>query len=337
MHRLEETKQYIEQKEGIYIKYYYKNEAVHLEYKCKNNHIIHKRIDHITKHWCVECIYDTNKQKMFDTINENGIKLLSNEYTNCGTKYNWQYINCGHIIENTFTSLKQCKFRCKQCNSYTLQDIINAALSKQGKCLSTKFTNCQDKYLFECVNKHQWKTRGSNVLNGYNWCPKCRESVEETTCRKILEFIYKKQFPKTKPEWLLSKRKTRLELDCYNEELKIACEYNGEQHYNYVDYFHKSEESFEKRKLDDQQKIELCKQKGIHLIIVPYTVKHQDLYTHILQNAINIPENTPDTIDYSILNLSNTTNKIQEIQEYLDNNHPGSKILSDVYEILVHI
>ena len=30
-----------------------------------------------------------------------------------------------------------------------------------------------------------------------------------------------------------------MELDMYNKEIGVACEYNGKQHYEYVPYFHR--------------------------------------------------------------------------------------------------
>ena len=65
-----------------------------------------------------------------------------------------------------------------------------------------------------------------------------------------------------------------LELDMFNEELKIAVEFNGEQHYKFIPYFHRTEDNFNKQLLRDTEKKENCRQLGITLIIVSYLCKN---------------------------------------------------------------
>ncbi|PEM61052.1 hypothetical protein CN613_28010, partial [Bacillus pseudomycoides] len=61
------------------------------------------------------------------------------------------------------------------------------------------------------------------------------------------------------------------ELDGFNEEQKIAFEYHGVQHYEYIEFFHKEERQFKEQKQKDRMKRKMCKEKGIKLITVPYT------------------------------------------------------------------
>jgi hypothetical protein len=63
-----------------------------------------------------------------------------------------------------------------------------------------------------------------------------------------------------------------MELDVYNEELKIAIEYNGRQHYIYPNGFHKTLEEHEDQKERDRSKLDQCDKKGVYLITVPYTI-----------------------------------------------------------------
>ena len=68
-----------------------------------------------------------------------------------------------------------------------------------------------------------------------------------------------------------------LEIDCYNDELKIGVEYQGQQHYKYTPHFHKNVEAFRNQQYRDELKRIYCRDAGILLIEVPYTVKHQDI------------------------------------------------------------
>ncbi len=64
-----------------------------------------------------------------------------------------------------------------------------------------------------------------------------------------------------------------LELDIYIPELKLAFEYNGQQHYERIPFFHKTEEEFEAQQYRDRCKKKICKLKGITLIRIKYDEK----------------------------------------------------------------
>lgn len=71
-----------------------------------------------------------------------------------------------------------------------------------------------------------------------------------------------------RPDWLMSSNLTKLELDFYIEELKIAFEVQGKQHYEFTPFFFNTIADFEKRKQYDSEKRDLCYGAGIKLIEV---------------------------------------------------------------------
>ena len=77
-----------------------------------------------------------------------------------------------------------------------------------------------------------------------------------------------------------------LELDFYNEELKIAVEYNGEQHYKYTPLFHQNEEAFKKQLQRDEQKVITCSNLNINLIIVPYSLNNYKLIEEYITSQL---------------------------------------------------
>lgn len=113
-------------------------------------------------------------------------------------------------------------------------------------------------------------------------------SKGEAECKRVIEEIFGKPFNKSRPAFLLNdptsdgKQKNYLELDCFNPELRLAIEYNGIQHYKYTPYFHKTVESFTIQKYRDYIKKQLCKENGVRLIEVPYTVQLQDIKSFII-------------------------------------------------------
>lgn len=119
-----------------------------------------------------------------------------------------------------------------------------------------------------------------------------RKRIHESKCREILEKIFGQPFPKRRPAWLRNeKRDSRtgtgtmraLELDCYNDKLRIALEYNGKQHRVYPNTWHINRQEFEDQKKRDRLKIVRCKEEGIVLILVPDTIRYEDLYSYITE------------------------------------------------------
>lgn len=94
---------------------------------------------------------------------------------------------------------------------------------------------------------------------------KLQRIVGDLLDRKLPEFRIRENY---RPDWLISSDHKRLELDFYIEEIKIGIEVQGQQHYQYVEFFHRSQEFFEERKRLDREKIELCDGLGIRLVEV---------------------------------------------------------------------
>lgn len=104
------------------------------------------------------------------------------------------------------------------------------------------------------------------------------ESKGELECRRAIEHLTGKPFPKERPDFMKnSVSGQNLELDCYCDELKIAVEYNGEQHYKYIPYFHRNKDAYYNMKYRDEMKKKLCEENGVKLIVVPYTVTNDKI------------------------------------------------------------
>lgn len=129
----------------------------------------------------------------------------------------------------------------------------------------------------------------ANVSVGTGHKQNSTESRGESECRRVAEDYTGLPFPKCRPDFLRNEITGghNLELDCYNEDLKIGIEYNGEQHYRYIPYFHKNKDAFYNTKYRDDIKKRLCEQNRVRLIVVPYTVEDIKSYlTMELQKLI---------------------------------------------------
>ena len=102
-------------------------------------------------------------------------------------------------------------------------------------------------------------------------------SKGEQRARDYLEKRFAKLFTKCRPSFLMNKvtsvdgKTYNMELDCYNDELKLGVEYNGRQHYEYTPYFHASKETFYNQKYRDELKRIYCKENGVVMIEIPHT------------------------------------------------------------------
>jgi hypothetical protein len=124
----------------------------------------------------------------------------------------------------------------------------------------------------------------SNFNFGFDKKPQ-RDSSGEIECRRVLQKHFRRPFAKCRPNFLnnpVTGGHFNMELDCFDYDLKIAVEYNGAQHYKYLPFFHKNKEAFYNQKYRDELKTRMCRDNGIILIEVPYTVKIQDIERHII-------------------------------------------------------
>lgn len=104
---------------------------------------------------------------------------------------------------------------------------------------------------------------------------------EMATCQ-ALERIYGLPFKSVWPQWLINHETgNRMEIDCYNDDLMIGAEYNGKQHYEFPNFYHKTKDEFEGQLRRDKYKLELCNHYGVFLIPVPYHIPNHQIENHL--------------------------------------------------------
>lgn len=109
----------------------------------------------------------------------------------------------------------------------------------------------------------------------------------ELRTKFVLEKIFKKRFDKIRPEWLTNNiTKKPLEIDLYNDELKLGVECQGKQHYVFTPFFQKTKQAFREQQYRDEIKRMLCERRGITLIEVPYNINENSIESFILSQLV---------------------------------------------------
>jgi hypothetical protein len=101
--------------------------------------------------------------------------MPSKEYVNSTTPLQWEckeghtwYVAVGGIRKNGTWCPK-----CAGLERLTLQDMIDAAEAKGGKCLSLKYVNSSTPMQWQCAKGHKWMATGNRIKNDTSWCPHC--------------------------------------------------------------------------------------------------------------------------------------------------------------------
>jgi very-short-patch-repair endonuclease len=117
-------------------------------------------------------------------------------------------------------------------------------------------------------------------------CPICKESKGE---KLISSILLKYKIDNIREKRFLdcvnisgSKKCTQLPFDFYLPNLNVCIEYDGKHHFMAIDYYG-GEESFKRQQVRDKLKDQYCKENGIKLIRIPYTMNKEDIEPYILQ------------------------------------------------------
>ena len=216
-------------------------------------------------------------------------------------KYNEQW-----VIDNTPQGYKyisgyqgmskKCTFYCDKCKTNFQQTPRRLIIEKiyGCNCSPTKKWSHEDFLNFlgeDCLKefeileeykgsdkkiKIKHKTCGTifeispyNFMYSHNkkYCPICyyKKSHGEILINTYLEnhnFEYQKEFRfPNLPQY---------RFDFYLPKEKIAIEFDGLQHYKFIEYFHKTKENFYKRQQQDKEKNQFCIDNNIILFRIPY-------------------------------------------------------------------
>lgn len=197
---------------------------------------------------------------------------------------------CGKIFHPCSKNTKVCSKKCAiglQENSVIKKCIICGNKFKVWDCQKKQLTcsiKCRNVYL----NRHRIKricleckkefdiSRYIDKVNKGNFCSyKCWLKNKSGNAEKVI--IIAENYLKAigererKMKGMLSPKGNSLRLDVYFEKYNLAIEYNGQQHYKRLDFFHSSELDYRYLKQCDELKYKYLEKNKTKLLIIKYT------------------------------------------------------------------
>lgn len=263
----------------------YINSSIELKFECPRGHIEHMCWSFFQRGCrCPKC---AGKRMTIDFIREyfqqQNYTLLSSEYK--GSRADLEYIcpkgHTGSTKWNIFQQGRRCpecsRKKCGQYRKLTFEWIEEQFKQEGYTLFPQKYCGSASKMQYLCPKKHQGSISWDNFKQGYR-CPLCQEWQHEIELGKVLEQIFPDKVRRQDNLDFLG----RQSVDFSVRKLKIAFEYDGEQHFRPVRYggmsLKQAKKNFKLQQERDARKNKLCKENGYKLIRVAY---YEDL---ILEN-----------------------------------------------------
>ena len=275
----EEVKQAFEKEGYELLSTEYINNKTKLDYICLKGH----------KHsitWndfqsgarCPECCGNiVTFEKVKQAFEKEGYILLSNKYVD--NKAELDYI-CpkGHKHSTCWNSFSNGR-RCPECSIETVKsklrlsyDEVKQGFEKEGyTLLSTEYIKSSSKLKVRCPKSHEYEVSWGHFNQGRR-CPICNNSKGE----KRISLFLKETNINYEAQKLFKEcsYKRMLPFDFYLIDYNICIEYDGQQHYNTIDFSGKNqeraEEQFKQTQKKDNIKTQYCLDNNIKLIRIPY-------------------------------------------------------------------
>lgn len=185
LEKLIELRNMVTEKGGILLDDEYISAVSIIRIECSDGHIFETYYKNIKSgYWCKYCRgylpYNEKLKEMKQLAAKKGGKCLSDEYKGTNIKLTWECKE-GHQWNATPKSIVRGSW-CLKCvvheTKYTIEDAKALAISKGGKCLSTKYINYTSKLQWQCEKGHIWYASYDAITK--HWCGNCAKNKQFT-------------------------------------------------------------------------------------------------------------------------------------------------------------
>jgi hypothetical protein len=339
---LEEIRKIVTLRGGVLLSTDYVSAKTKVKIRCRLKHDFEITPDNLQHgRWCRECKRLNQSKRMaanYWTVEElhefardhHGGDCLAAKPTPMLSKVMWKCSNQEHsafhaVIAKVVYSGQWCP-RCWQERREPPQPAIPFEVAvtvvpeRGGEIIKVGrdgiWQGSKTRLMIRCGNGHKWPVDGSNLVYAGSWCPECPNKGERIV-RAIFEATFGRKFPKSKPEWLVSKKGKKLELDGYNQERQIAFEYQGPHHYLDAEV-----------KAHDEIKRTKCVASGVRLIEID-AIKRPYPVENVLQKIVEAFAKFGVTETPRLPQGEIFTTELEELREMARKR--GGRLISNVY------
>jgi hypothetical protein len=281
---LQRAREIVEMRGGTLLSTEYVSARAKLKISCEHGHEFDVSADNLSRgRWCRECKHlahsarQVAKHRSVEWLREfarreHGGDCLATEPTAMHSRVPWKCSNAEHpVFRARIVNVVHKGNWCRACDAERRRlhpprpqidrEVVERIIAERGgemvdivdggtwKGKNTRLT-------IRCADGHDWPASVDNLMHAGSWCPYCRHKGERIV-RAIFAATFNAKFPKSKPSWLRSPKARGLELDGYNEHLRLAFEYQGPHH-----------EQDANVQMHDQLKRVACSGRDIQLIEV---------------------------------------------------------------------
>lgn len=205
------------------------------------------------------------------------------------------------LIDTFYNVRRKLKHKCNSCNNEfesspkTVKNSIYGCPFCSGKKISNKdyinrlpidieivgeYINSYTKIEHKCsICNNNWETKPNYILHMGCGCPFCSSSKGEKEISILLNYLeieFKSQYP-------IKINNNTYYYDFFIEDLNLAIEYDGIQHFEPVDYFG-GVDQFKIVKENDEIKEKYSIENNIILLRIPYYEKNiEQIITHLIE------------------------------------------------------
>jgi hypothetical protein len=184
-------------------------------------------------------------------------------------------MRCGHEHRRSLLQVEN-RWKCRICHpiknpKLSYEKYLETAKSFRGELIHRGGT-AQSKSTWKCEIGHVFERSLSSILAYKTFCSVCVSGYQEMLAKAIVEKLFSLPFVKIRIPKSKSLSGRTLELDLFNQDLQLAIEVNGMQHYQPVDFEGRGMKNAEQRLLiqkeNDRRRRKACREKGIALVEV---------------------------------------------------------------------
>ena len=268
------------------------------------------QIGNIIKEYNLEYIQKLRKRSYYDMISDGiGVEFLDPKYINANSRSTEiiERVLNGETVTSISKDLEIKEWwvreflsrnnispqKIKEENDKKIVKKIEELAKKEFNSLQImKELNLSVKNYYTLKRKYNFKIKSvysKGEFRVYNFLMLNKDKFQKISLQECHEDVL-----------LGSKIKVDFELIDLNGNI-IIIEFNGQQHYKFIERFHRTYDGFEKELHRDSELRKYCKEKSILLIEIPYTYNSDIKVNDFLQKTLfdNIDPNT--LVDYNSL------------------------------------